>query len=238
MRRGKLHYLRLLLFNLGSALSFLLAVVIVTAWIRSYSGESFQWYYHARRMHAGKEVRTDQCHCIVALNAGRVDVATGWRDLPPRRPLLDTPDDGWKFSHTPWTPRPPPTAPRGAVRPDNGVRYWNGFGIYTRAHDGLMRLPRLPPDRPQWEYDERYRGISIPMWMPAVLATVLPPYWSRCWWCERRRRRARAAGRCVVCGYDMRATPDRCPECGAVPAAPPHNPPMQRTATASSGAVE
>ena len=47
---------------------------------------------------------------------------------------------------------------------------------------------------------------------PVALA-MLPVLWMV--QTMRRRRRAQT-GCCLACGYDLRATPERCPECGAV----------------------
>ena len=61
-------------------------------------------------------------------------------------------------------------------------------------------------------YAQYGKGVYFPHWFLALLFAILPALYLRAF---IRSRRVQRLGLCRLCGYDLRATPERCPECGA-----------------------
>ena len=89
-----------------------------------------------------------------------------------------------------------------------GVNVSRGQGMPGRTMGPTLKVTGSGP----------YWSVRVPH---PLLALVLT--WPVVRYClhRLRRRAARkrlAAGLCPACGYDLRATPERCPECGTIPA--------------------
>ncbi|CAN5575856.1 hypothetical protein BH10PLA1_BH10PLA1_15800 [soil metagenome] len=79
--------------------------------------------------------------------------------------------------------------------PLNIRRAWSAYHDTSMAWAGV---------RPEW------RGAAILAIVNVLFAIAILFY-------DRRRLRKELwieTNRCAACGYDLRATPDRCPECG------------------------
>ena len=132
---------------------------------------------------------SDRSHGVSVRSIGIVLDASRFDDPSHRNPFR-----GWR-----WT----------SVRSNALDKPWQrhrGLGFYADAfkqdlsdlHSGLAAPTEM-----------KY-GV-VPYWAVALPASVLPALAA----CGARRRRARRRlGLCPACGYDLRATPGRCPECG------------------------
>jgi hypothetical protein len=75
---------------------------------------------------------------------------------------------------------------------------WHGFE--TESSDAVLATG-VKHERTVW----------MPLWFPALLCAAFPLFV----WIQYARKAERiASGRCARCGYDLRSSPEQCPECG------------------------
>ena len=68
------------------------------------------------------------------------------------------------------------------------------------------------------EERDRERDVIFPLWFVALALAVPAARWACGAWRRTRGARRERLGLCAACGYDLRASHERCPECGvAIP---------------------
>jgi hypothetical protein len=103
---------------------------------------------------------------------------------------------------------------------DLGVlSFWRGWGaleyVHGPYHWWYRDAENIGRDHSFGYFVNSYSGdveVLVPHWLPTILFALAPTYWLL--GPRRRERRRRRLGLCLNCGYDLRATPGRCPECG------------------------
>ncbi len=116
---------------------------------------------------------------------------------------------------------------RGGDRPTNWQpdprTHLRGDVLYEASpveRNGIFAEPnhtvaaRLGFDSADWAWSETDRAAGIPIWLIVVLTAAVPTMRGIAH-VRRRLRQRLGATTCLECGYDLRASFDRCPECGA-----------------------
>ena len=102
-----------------------------------------------------------------------------------------------------------------------------GFTTGLRLDDGRLFVSWSPPNaiQPTWagqvnwlhfRYTRWSNGsgeVGVPFWVMGLLCAVVGGVSGVM---ARVQRRRAPRGRCRVCGYDLRASRERCPECGTL----------------------
>jgi hypothetical protein len=181
-----------LMFNLLTVLSLVLCVAIALLWVRSYfAGDEFEvrksWKLWARSDTGSLDFGTT------------VPFVESWTLHPPRR-LTRT--AGSLYC---------PKWEAGCTRPSRPMRRELGLNKFSSGRYEAIYQATVLNNLQEFMGERGYR-VAFPHWFPLSILGIVPILWFRNW----RRGRRPLAGYCARCGYDLRATPDRCPECGTV----------------------
>jgi hypothetical protein len=183
-----------ILLNAATALSLVLFVATVVLWLRSYGGSDF-----IQRQTPGAVTEHSVSHRTIGMQwtLGQIRLTRGEHTayLPPAYVPTAQPTAPW------WSWGRLGEGHLGWQRA-GGPSFWNRLGFCSYSFGSGASF-----------YDASEEGITVPAWLLPLAFFIPPLTWSRRAWRGRRRRRA---GECLNCGYDLRATPERCPECGTI----------------------
>ena len=187
------------LLNVLTAVSLLLCVAVIALWVRSY------WCFDQlarQRLDATGRLRGVQA------NSYRGALAIHSLLLDRTFPGAERWVDGFHYSR---------------------LRGGPGWGAYdpttTKVHAGFgsgefrYRIGTGPPGSAGAQIIWGTARVWVVPYYALALATAAPPAAGA--WRLWKRHRAHPPGSCRACGYDLRATPGRCPECGTITAAGP-----------------
>ena len=183
-------------FNALTVLSLVLALFVAGLWVRSYPGvESFQCFGVTGRApeQSRWSLRLASCRGFIRLGAGHL----AHRDSP----LAAEMATGWKTAHT--------------VDAVGEVFSLPGNELDLKIVTLQYVLRKSGKTFGGWSTMSDFVAVKAPHWTVVVMFSMLPALWASRWQAARQRRRAQGNLTCPTCGYDLRATPDRCPECGS-----------------------
>jgi hypothetical protein len=188
------------LFTLCSALSLLLCVAVCVLWVRSYVAT--EWLVYQKTEPSNRlwwKLTFVSTPGQLYIGFGRVDF-NGDGLAEKYQAKSRNPEGFWYLRQSPesrWGQFPQGFKPTRADEVLGRLGFQFILSDVHRWRDGTLSFPRA----------------FIPYWFSTVMMAGLPFIW----WRRRHRRRIRVREqRCVNCGYDLRATPERCPECGMI----------------------
>jgi len=188
-----------ILLNAGTAVSLLLCAATAVLWGRSYFAAD-SYYFPAARVVADGPEDDWGLGTQLVIRSSRGKVQFHRYETAPRR--------AEPTGHASVRPAPPLRSGQRTLPTD-----WSWqFG-------GIERFHRAPNRQQVADGSYLFLGfdnLMLPWWMLTAVTAILPGIWLVRLPGRLRRRRRLRNRLCTKCGYDLRATPDRCPECGAV----------------------